>query len=43
MIDQHAWEPPGHTGASYAKDLTVRPDNTVVHFPFSGPPTLATF
>jgi DNA-binding protein YbaB len=34
---------PGHTGAFYVKDLTVDPDNTIVHFPFSGPPSLGTF
>jgi len=28
-----------HSGAFYAKDLTVNPDNTITHFPFSGPPT----
>ena len=28
-----------HTGAFYAKDITVNPDNTITHFPFSGPPT----
>jgi DNA-binding protein YbaB len=34
---------PGHTGAFFVKDLTVDPDNTIVHFPFSGPPSLGTF
>jgi len=34
---------PGHTGAFYVKDLTVDPDNTILHFPFSGPPSLGTF
>jgi DNA-binding protein YbaB len=34
---------PGHTGAFYGKDVTVQPDNTIVHFPFSGPPSLGTF
>jgi DNA-binding protein YbaB len=29
---------PGHSGAFYAKDIVVQPDNTIVHFPFSGPP-----
>jgi DNA-binding protein YbaB len=33
----------GHTGAFYVKDLTVDPLNTIVHFPFSGPPSLGTF
>jgi DNA-binding protein YbaB len=28
-----------HSGAFYAKDITVNPDNTITHFPFSGPPT----
>jgi hypothetical protein len=28
-----------HTGAFYAKDIQVNPDNTITHFPFSGPPT----
>jgi DNA-binding protein YbaB len=31
---------PGHTGAFAAKNLTVNPDNTIVHFPFSGTPSL---
>jgi DNA-binding protein YbaB len=31
---------PGHTGAFYAKDISVQPDNTVIHFPFTGPPAL---
>jgi DNA-binding protein YbaB len=34
---------PGHTGAFFVKDLTVDPDNTIVFFPFSGPPSLGTF
>jgi DNA-binding protein YbaB len=34
---------PGHSGAFYVKDLTIDPDNTIVHFPFSGPPSLGTF
>jgi hypothetical protein len=34
---------PGHTGAFFVKDLTVDPDNTIVHFSFSGPPSLGTF
>jgi hypothetical protein len=28
-----------HSGAFYAKDITVNPDNTITHFPFNGPPT----
>ena len=32
-------QPTAHTGAFYAKDITVNPDNTITHFPFSGPPT----
>jgi len=31
--------PKAHTGAFYAKDITINPDNTITHFPFSGPPT----
>jgi hypothetical protein len=31
---------PGHTGAFAAKNLTINPDNTIVHFPFSGTPSL---
>jgi hypothetical protein len=31
--------PKVHTGAFYAKDITINPDNTITHFPFSGPPT----
>jgi hypothetical protein len=31
--------PKVHTGAFYAKDITVNPDSTITHFPFSGPPT----
>ena len=31
--------PKVHTGAFYAKDIQVNPDNTITHFPFSGPPT----
>jgi len=34
-----ATPPKAHTGAFYAKDITVNPDNTITHFPFSGPPT----
>ena len=29
----------GHSGAFYAKGITVNPDNTITHFPFAGPPT----
>ncbi len=32
-------QPTAHSGAFYAKDITVNPDNTITHFPFSGPPT----
>lgn len=32
-------QPTAHSGAFYAKDVTVNPDNTITHFPFSGPPT----
>jgi hypothetical protein len=32
--------PTTHSGAFYAKDLTVGPDNTITHFPFVGPPAL---
>jgi len=28
-----------HTGAFYARDITVNPDNTITYVPFSGPPT----
>jgi DNA-binding protein YbaB len=31
--------PAVHTGAFYAHDITVNPDNTITYFPFSGPPT----
>ena len=31
--------PAAHSGAFYAKDITVNPDNIITHFPFSGPPT----
>jgi hypothetical protein len=31
--------PAVHTGAFYARDITVNPDNTITYFPFSGPPT----
>jgi hypothetical protein len=31
--------PAVHTGAFYARDITVNPDNTITRFPFSGPPT----
>jgi hypothetical protein len=31
--------PAAHSGAFYAKDITVNPDNTITRFPFSGPPT----
>jgi hypothetical protein len=32
--------PTAHSGAFYAQDITVGPDNTITHFPFQGPPTL---
>jgi DNA-binding protein YbaB len=32
-------QPTAHSGAFYAKDITINPDNTITHFPFSGPPT----
>jgi len=32
--------PTVHSGAFYAQDITVGPDNTITHFPFMGPPTL---
>lgn len=32
--------PAVHSGAFYAKDITVGPDNTITHFPFQGPPAL---
>ena len=31
--------PAVHTGAFYARDITVNPDNTITYFPFAGPPT----
>ncbi len=31
--------PTTHSGAFYAKDITVGPDNTITYFPFAGPPT----
>jgi DNA-binding protein YbaB len=31
--------PAAHSGAFYAHDITVNPDNTITYFPFSGPPT----
>jgi DNA-binding protein YbaB len=34
--------PAAHSGAFYARDITVNPDNTITHFPFSGPPTPTT-
>jgi len=32
--------PSVHSGAFYAMDITVGPDNTITHFPFLGPPAL---
>lgn len=40
LVDLATVGAPGHTGAIYAKDITVQPDNTIVHFPFLGPPVL---
>jgi DNA-binding protein YbaB len=31
--------PAVHTGAFYARDITVNPDNTITYFAFAGPPT----
>jgi hypothetical protein len=31
---------PGHSGAFFAKNITVQPDNTITYFPFVGPPTI---
>jgi hypothetical protein len=31
--------PAAHSGAFYARDITVNPDNTITYFPFAGPPT----
>ncbi len=31
--------PAAHSGAFYAQNITVNPDNTITYFPFSGPPT----
>jgi len=39
LVDFATVGAPGHTGAFYAKDITVQPDNTIIHFPFLGPPT----
>jgi DNA-binding protein YbaB len=38
LVDFATVGAPGHTGAFYAKDIRVQPDNTIVHFPFNGPP-----
>ena len=38
LVDFATVGAPGHTGAFYAKDITVQPDNTIIHFPFTGPP-----
>ena len=40
LVDFATVGAPGHSGAFYAKNITVQPDNTITHFPFSGPPTL---
>ena len=34
---------PGHSGAFFAKDLQIDPDNTITWFAFSGTPSLGTF
>ena len=39
LATTHLTPPVNHTGAFYAKNIQVDPDNTIVHFPFSGPPT----
>jgi hypothetical protein len=31
--------PAAHSGAFYARDITINPDVTITHFPFQGPPT----
>jgi hypothetical protein len=40
LVDLATVSSPGHTGAIYAKNITVQPDNTITYFPFAGPPTL---
>jgi DNA-binding protein YbaB len=33
--------PAVHTGAFYAQNITINPDNAITYFPFAGPPTPA--
>ncbi|MEO8183149.1 MAG: hypothetical protein ABI895_30325 [Deltaproteobacteria bacterium] len=40
LVDFATVSAPGHTGAFYAKDIVVQPDNIIVHFASSGPPSL---
>ena len=40
LVDLNTVGSPGHSGAFYAKSITVDPDNTITHVPFVGPPAL---